>query len=136
MNKDLPIIETEIMSDIFTKYHIYNLGFDAVIHKFKEAEPLSARAHDHPFTFTTFIMNGWYIERIWSKVYTMSGRNVWKYRDIKRRQGISYKIKADHIHQVIAMSEGGCTTIILPEKKEKDWRFYEFKKEGYNYIQV
>lgn len=124
MTENLPIIEHEKMSDIFQKYHIRNLPFYAVIHYFKEAEPLDARAHNHPFSFVTHILKGWYIERIWSKKLTMSGNIVWRYKDVKRRSGRAYRVKDTHIHQIIDMSPEGCYTIMLPEKHSRNWGFY------------
>ena len=121
-------VETEKMSDIFMKYHLGNLPFAAVIHEFKEAEPLDALAHNHPFSFTTFIMHGWYVERIW---YRQNPNTKWRYYDVKREEGRAYTVDASRIHQIIDMSKGGCYTMMIPQGEKTDWGFYEMPEGKY-----
>ena len=111
--------EEEKMSDIFTKYHI---APGAALHDFKEAEPITADAHDHPGSFTSMILDGWYLEKVWMQDST--GR--WYSVTIKRSKGQAFHVPADRIHQIIEMSAGGCKTSTVWGPEERKWRFWRF----------
>ena len=123
---NIPTIRHEPMSDIFHKYHIENFGVDAVLHEFLKAEPEDADAHDHPFDFTSFVIKGWYIERIWEKHpsgYLYS-------RLVTRRGGECFYVEAETIHQIISVSNGGCKTLILPGPATRKSGFWKFEPSG------
>jgi len=110
-------IRQETMSPIFEKYHLEGLPFDAVIHKF--TAPDEGHPHDHPFNFHTHILKGWYAERI----YNLDGT----FRDVVRKEGESHFVSADTVHQIIALSQGECYTIITPQEKVKEPCFWKFE---------
>lgn len=113
----------EKMNDVFTKYHIKGLPFDAVIHHFSEKDK-NEHIHDHPFGFTTHILKGSYIER----VYTLDADNkTWYVKEIHRREGESHFVPANLIHEIIDLPEGECYTIITPGPWEKEVFFYRFE---------
>jgi hypothetical protein len=112
-------LEEEKMSEAFTKFHIKGLPFDAVLHRFTGVD--NEDPHDHPFGFTSFVIKGWYTER----VYDTDGN--WKY--IHRKAGDSFRVEASTIHHIVEVSEGGCWTIVLPEKHERKSGFYRFGDE-------
>jgi len=120
-------IKTEKMSDIFTKQHILGLPFDAVIHHFTEID--SGDPHNHPFSFTSHILSGGYIER----VYTIGSYGLWHYEDIERKPGTVHTIEANHIHQIISLPQGECYTLILPGPWEQKSGFYRFFEGGYQF---
>ena len=51
-------IETEVMNDVFTKHHLIGLKRSAVIHEFTGADK---SIHNHPFNFTSFLIEGYYV---------------------------------------------------------------------------
>ena len=110
-------ITEEKMSDVFTKYHLKGFPFDAVIHKF--TEPDTGDAHCHPFGFTTHILKGSYVER----VYDLDGM----YYEYKRKQGTSHFVEAATIHKIIDLPDGECWTIITPRAWEKEPCFWKFE---------
>ena len=117
-----PSIRHEKMSDIFHKYHIENFGVDAVLHEFLEAEPEDALAHDHPFDFTSFVIEGWYVEMIWER----NPFGFWYPRHAARRKRDTIDVDAETVHQITAVSPGGCKTLILPvpvTRKSGFWKF-------------
>lgn len=110
---NLPVIEHEEMSQIFTKYHIKGLEIEAVIHKFTAAD--LSDPHDHPFAFRSFVMKGGYVEKIYK--FKPDGSHT---TQIKHRlPGTTHRVKATDIHQIIALLDGDCYTMILPERKER-----------------
>lgn len=117
-------VDTEQMSDIFTKYHLRNLPFNAVIHKF--TEPDKGDPHNHPFSFTTHILKGSYIERIWTPEYN----GKWVFADFHRTEGTVQHVRAHRVHQIISLPDGDCYTLILPGKWERKSGFWRFDESG------
>lgn len=113
-------IDIEKMSEEFTKFHFKSLPFDAVMHRF--AAPDVGSPHCHPFNFTSHILYGGYIER----VYTVYDDDRWTSEIIHREAGTVHRVKAKHIHEIIQLPQGECYTIILPEEKTRDSRFWNF----------
>jgi hypothetical protein len=101
-------IREEQMNAEFTKFHIEGMPFDAVLHKFSPQD-LDPQIHDHPFSFTTHILKGGYIERMW--FLGVDGK--WFSRDIHRKPGTVHQILATNIHQIIAYPEGECWRSVL-----------------------
>ncbi len=113
-------IETEIMSDELTKHHIKELPFDAVIHHFTATDKGSP--HDHPFAFTSHILSGGYIER----VYTVDENGLWAREYIFRKAGTVHTIEATHIHEIVELPDDECYTLIIPHEKVREWRCWKF----------
>ncbi len=118
----------EIMSDVFTKYHIKGLPFDAVLHRF--TAPDKGDPHDHPFGFTSFILKGSYVERDYQ---IMDGKCYVGY--VHHKEGSVHRVEAKDIHQIVELPEGECWTLIIPEKWEREPGFYKFTNEGVFYRQ-
>jgi len=116
-------VNREKMNAIFTKHHLKGLPFDAVIHQFSKKDE-NEHIHDHPFGFTTHILKGSYVERIYKihedGSYTTSEHH-WK-------EGTSHFVPAQTIHEIIDLPDGECYTIIRPNAWEKDTYFYRFEK--------
>jgi hypothetical protein len=113
----------EKMNAIFTKYHLKGLPFDAVIHHFS-AKDQNEHIHDHPFSFTTHILKGSYVERIYE---ILEGGN-YNTSIHHRKEGTSHVVSADTIHEIIELPEGECFTLITPNQKEKEVCFYKFEE--------
>jgi len=113
---DISVVE-EKMSDEFTKFHLKGFPFDAVVHKF--TEPDKGYPHDHPFGFTTYILKGSYLERIYDK----DGNSM----EIIRESGTCHFVPATLIHKIISLPDGDCYTIITPMPKEREPGFWKFE---------
>lgn len=111
----------EKMSNEFYKHHIRGLPFGAVIHHF--TAPDTGGPHDHPFGFTTHIIHGSYIER----VYKIHNGNV-IVEDIHRQQGTSHYVPSETIHEIIALPHGDCFTLITPGPWERETHFWKFEE--------
>ena len=124
------IMTTERMSNEFTKYHLNRYGrqpwpFRPVIHHF--TGPDVDGPHDHPWSFTSFILSGSYIE----EVYILSeDRQTWTREVIERRAGSSHKVEATHIHRIIELPEGECWTMVIAGPKERVPHFWKFSEGG------
>lgn len=119
----IQVIE-ERMSDEFTKHHLRGLPFDAVLHHFTSIA--GENAHDHPFRFTSHVLSGSYIER----VYSVGADGSWGYTDIERKAGTSHIVEAECIHEIISLPEGECWTAITPQKKTRDPGFWRFETDA------
>ncbi|RYD50949.1 MAG: hypothetical protein EOP52_11100 [Sphingobacteriales bacterium] len=118
-------IQQEKMRRGFEKFHIRGLPFNAVIHTFSVTD--NGVIHDHPFAFTTHILKGSYIERIYQGV-DASGTVL--FEEIKRETGSSHRVEASCIHELIALPDGDCWTIITPENWEREPGFWKFDQQG------
>ncbi len=113
----------EKMNAVFTKHHLRGLPFDAVIHHFS-AKDQNEHIHDHPFSFTTHILKGSYVERI----YEIFEDGTYQSSVFHRKEGSSHFVSANTIHEIIEIPEGECFTLIRPNEKEKETCFYRFEE--------
>lgn len=116
----IQIIE-EKMNDVFTKYHLMGLPFNAVIHKFSEKDK-NEHIHDHPWSFTSYVLKGSYVER----VYTIENGKV-EFKDVLREEGCSHFVPAELIHEIIALPQGECYTLVKPNSFERETHFWKFE---------
>ncbi len=116
-------IKREKMNSVFMKHHLKGLPFDAVIHHFSEKDQ-NEHIHDHPFSFTSHILKGSYVERIYEihddGSYTSSVHH--------RKEGTAHHVAASTIHEIIELPENECFTLIRPNGWEKDTFFYRFEE--------
>lgn len=123
------MIDVEHMNDLFTKYHLNQHGtqpwpFRPVLHHFKG--PDWGDPHDHPWNFTTHILMGSYLE----EVYTRLPGGDWSMELVERKAGTAHRIEATHIHRIVALPEGGCWTLVLPEAGQRVPHFWRFNETG------
>ncbi|HXG85966.1 MAG TPA: hypothetical protein VNI84_18235 [Pyrinomonadaceae bacterium] len=117
-------ISEEKMSGEFTKQHLKGLPFGAVIHHFTAQD--TGSPHDHPFSFTSHILSGGYIE----KVFHVDEDGKWTSEWIDRKPGTVHTVEATHIHQITDLPEGECYTLIIPKEKVREPRFWKFDENG------
>ncbi len=116
-------IRREKMNSVFIKHHLKGLPFDAVIHHFS-AQDQNEHIHDHPFSFTTHILKGSYVERI----YKILDDGTYHSSVHHRKEGSSHFVPAETIHEIIELPEGECFTLIRPNEREKETYFYRFEE--------
>ncbi|NGP19310.1 cupin domain-containing protein [Devosia aurantiaca] len=110
-------LREERMADHFVKHHVEGLPAAAVFHQFNQAD--YGDPHDHPWPFTSFVISGGYMEQ----VFQLDGSSEM----ILREPGQSFQIAANHIHRIVDLPLGQCTTIILPGLHERKSGFYQFR---------
>jgi hypothetical protein len=120
----------EIMNDVFRKIHIKGFPFDAVIHEFTEIDK-GETPHDHPFSFTSHVLFGSYVETR----YFINPDGSWCCKVFHRQEGDSFTVEADCIHKIIALPQGVCYTMIRPMQWNKEPGFYRFNDNGILYRQ-
>ena len=113
----------EIMSDEFTKYHVIDAPFGMALHKF--TGPDKGLPHDHPWGFTSFVVKGGYVERVYKK-----NGHIWTIMDVYRAPGESFYLPAEHIHQIVKLPHGECWTVVLAEPWKRNWNFWDFSNPG------
>jgi len=115
----------ERMSEEFMKVHLEGLPFSAVIHHF--TAPDKGGFHCHPFRFRSTILQGSYVEEVITK---RRGREGYWVDRVKRLQGDSFTIEAEHIHQIVELPEGDVWTLIQPEPATRKSGFWELRDDG------
>jgi len=123
-------IDTEILRDGFSKYHLIGFPFPVALHHITELDHPDL-IHNHPTHAWSYIFHGWYIERI----YTINDDGTYTYEDVKREQGTSHYIAATHAHQIIEVSSGGVYTLTTPSEIVNNWGFYKKNDEGKLYFE-
>lgn len=117
----LPTFEVEEMAPFFAKFHIRNVPFDAVLHKFTDID--RGDPHDHPWAFKSTILYGGYVEEVYHpKLGLVETRH--------RHPGDNFYVSMDHIHRIVDLPKGECWTLIQPQyhgtvKKSGFWQFRE-----------
>lgn len=122
----------EVMRGGFTKYHLHShespWPFQPVLHHF--TEPDTVGPHCHPWSFTTHILWGGYIERVYS--YNPE-TGTWYSNEYHRKVGDAFRVEANTIHEIIALPGGECWTMVFAEPGQREWYFWRFDKAGVAY---
>lgn len=109
----------ERMSPIFEKWHLDGLPFAASLHHF--TAPDDGYAHDHPWSFHSYVLSGGYTER----VYELRTGN---YHEVSRQEGDAFHVEPTHIHRIVALKDDmPCWTIIVPGPAVQKPGFYKWE---------
>lgn len=111
------ITRVERMSRAFVKYH---LDDGRVLHRFTREEP-HADPHDHPWSFTTEILAGGYVE----EVFHVEGGG-WRSELVHRNPGTVHHIRADHRHRIVELPQRECWTLVSAGPHEREVHFWRF----------
>ena len=114
---------TEVMRPGFVKYHLDGLPFDAVLHHITSPDA-EGFFHDHPFSLTTHILAGSYVEerqRFW--------RMGSEFRLFTHATGTAHFIPAERVHRIASLLYDDCWSLILPGPWERETRFWRFDDE-------
>ena len=111
------VVDVERMSPAFTKYH---LDDGRALHRFRREDP-QADPHDHPWSFETEILEGGYVE----EVFTVES-GTWRSALVHRPPFTSHRIAADHIHRIVELPTGECWTLVQAGQHEREIRFWRF----------
>ncbi len=112
------IVRFERMSPAFTKYH---LSDGRALHRFRREEP-NGTPHDHPWSFETEILDGGYVE----EVFTVAADGSWSFERVSRLPGAKYSVNAAHIHRIVELPTGECWTLVRAGPHERETRFWRF----------
>jgi butyrate kinase len=86
------------MSQAFGKYQ---LNDERALQRFKRKEP-HTNPHDHPFAFETTILDGGYVEG----VFTFDAHS-WRGILLHRLPGSTYRVATTHIHRIVEQPQRG-----------------------------
>lgn len=105
------------------RLHLLHTPYGGVmLHWFSGPDP-QRDPHDHPVTFWSFVLRGWYVEERFSSPSQCSLRLV---------TGIN-KVKAPEIHRIIRIAKG-TTTLVFYGPSTRQWGFHT--PEGWEHWQA
>ena len=112
-----------------TRLHIIKTPWFAVcLHWINGPDP-EAHLHDHPVTFLSLILRGWYTEhreKLISGVWVLSFPRHEYFNFIRARWGDT--------HKITNVSPGGCLTLVFMGPKRRDWGFHVWKNNIDNWV--
>ncbi len=120
----------ERMSAEFEKWKLTYSGkdktyFHTVLHHFTGRD--TGHPHSHPWNFTSYILAGGYVER----VYTIHPNGSWSSEIIHRLPETVHNVTTATIHEIIELPEGESWTIVVPTSlKPVPWHFWKFDESG------
>jgi hypothetical protein len=106
----------EEMGPHFTKFFLPDWR---VVHRFTAPDHA---IHDHPWSFTSTILRGGYVEMVFSPEGVPTTHH--------RRPGETHHVPADTIHSITGLPDGECWTLIEPGHWERHTRFYRHTETG------
>lgn len=120
-------IQHERMSGEFEKFHLNADGsepwpFRPVLHHF--TGPDKGGPHDHPWDFTSYVLKGLYVERVY-EVHA----DGWEFKDYVRSEGTCHTVKAGCIHEIIHVENNECWTMVISGPKFREPCFWEFDSQ-------
>lgn len=123
------MIDVELVHGGFTKYHLNREGrqpwpFRPILHHFRT--PDIGDPHDHPWDFTTYIVQGSYIE----EVYTLTPHGGYRVELHRRQAGSSHNVPAEYIHRIIDLPDGECWTFCIYGPTRRESLFYRFEPDS------
>ena len=123
-------MRVERISDEFTKYHLNHEGllpFYPVLHHFTAPDNSDWNdAHDHPWSFTSYVLKGGYVE----DVYEVFPNGDWRMESFYRAPGTVHHVSARHIHRITHLPEGECWTLVVAGPQERETHFWKFDERG------
>jgi hypothetical protein len=110
-------LRREDMGAHFTKWYVEGLPAPAILHRFTIAEP-NADPHDHPWSFTSFVVSGGYTEEVFDLAGSM--------RLVDHPPGEAFRVEAGRIHRIVRLWETECWTLVVPGPPERVPGFYRW----------
>lgn len=91
------------------------LPFAIRIHHIRRAD-MGDHPHNHPGTFRTFVLHGWYIEE----------RRLGEHKYYPRYSGETALMPKDQYHRIVYVAKGGVTTLVIEYGHwGKRWGFWK-----------
>lgn len=107
-----------VPSDYIRRLHIVKTPWFAIcLHWINHPDP-EPHLHDHPVTFLSIILRGWYVERFKDLRLDDRFRVEW------RRRTNFIRGDRDYRHKITRVSNGGCLTLCLMGPKRQEWGFH------------
>lgn len=107
---------TEVDSGYITRLHFIKTPFGAIDIHWINHPDVEPYLHDHPVTFLSIILKGWYMEQR-SKYPGLSLLR-------KRRWYNFIRASKDDRHTITAVSPGGAITLCFMGPKTREWGFH------------
>lgn len=99
--------------------------FHTVLHHFTGRD--TGHPHSHPWNFTSHILSGSYVER----VYAIHPDGSWSSSVVHRAMNTVHNVTAKTIHEIIELPEGECWTAVVPTSAVPvPWHFWQFTDNG------
>jgi hypothetical protein len=117
-------------TDMIVRYRLIRVPwFGIFIHNIKRPDT-DRNPHDHPWWFASFVLKGWYIERLnWYNIKTQKSEDIFTpdvgfcTALIKRSRFSLHQMKLDHAHMITDVSPN-LWTLVFVGKRKQEWGFW------------
>lgn len=108
---------TDVDSEYITRLHVLKTPLFAIcLHWINTPDP-EPYLHDHPVSFLSFILRGWYAEK-----RATPGRPTPRFELRRRFNWI--RATPDDRHTIVQVAPGGALTLCLMGPKTREWGFH------------
>lgn len=99
------------------RWYLETLLFSLRIHHILTEDPDDGCVHDHPWSFLSLILRGWYRElRVGSAAFPCVGR--------RNEHSIAFR-RAESLHRIVEVSPGGAWTLVMTGPKRRSWGYVD-----------
>lgn len=117
-------------SGYITRLHIFMCPWFAVCLHFIQKPDAEPHLHDHPVSFLSLVLKGWYKERRRTNPATLDDGGFWGIVETRRWYNFIRAALHDR-HCITEVSPGGCITLAFMTKVKRRWGFHT--PEGWVY---
>lgn len=107
---------TEVDSGYITRLHLIKTPFGAIDIHWINAPDAEPYLHDHPVTFLSIILRGWYRET--------RSKKQGVYKSHLRRWFNFIRASKDDRHCIVRVASGGALTVCFMGPKQREWGFH------------
>lgn len=107
-------------SDYIRRLHIFMCPWFAICLHFIRKPDVEPHMHDHPVTFLSLVLKGWYREE---RTKVIEGWFALACDGVRRWYNFIRATRNDH-HRIVEVSPGGCVTLAFMTKVKQKWGFH------------
>lgn len=112
-------------SGYITRLHVVQTPMFAICCHWIDNPDPEPYPHDHPVSFVSVMLRGWYWEERWKPRHHKSKVMISRY--CRRRWGNFIRGRFSDAHRIIAVAPGGAVTLCFMTRKLRDWGFHTDK---------
>lgn len=112
-------------SDYIRRLHIIMTPWFAICLHFIRKPDVEPHLHDHPVTFFSLVLKGWYKEWREKRIYTdLIGYQWQMHQNHMIRRYNALRASDQDRHKIVEVAPGGCITLAFMTKVKRRWGFH------------